>query len=297
MKPVTRLLLLMSLLSFLGCGHKTPAIGPEMDRNVHLQSLRISGTHGYHAYSNIGYRAERMDSGKTRVIVEVGDDRDRVFETDGALMDTLESFVREYRMDRYEGYYRPKMDILDGDSWSLELIFTDGSNTSCGGYMAYPPRRGSEAIGKTEGTLSRWLYQEPAEEVGLVSFRYELHCEEGTEIFTLQRKDSGCTVSVQPFGQSKATTYEGIDPYLATRLALEIRWNHMASYTGENPAEEDTSRPRWILFAEYENGQKIEAMDYLDRSTGDSWRLGVPSISEMGLRDSAERAFSDAIKP
>ena len=297
MKLVTRILLLMSLLSFLGCGHKVPAPGQKLGSEVHLQSLRISGTHGYHAHSNIGYRAERLENGTTRVIVEVGDDRDRVFETDGALMDTLESFVREYRMDRYEGYYRPKMEIMDGDSWSLELNFTDGSNTSCGGYMAYPPRRGSEAIGKTEGTLSRWLYQEPAEEVGLVSFRYELHCEEGTEIFTLQRKDSVCTVSVQPFGQPKATTYEGIDPYLATRLALDIRWNHMASYTGENPAEEDTSRPRWILFAEYENGQKIEAMDYLDRSTGDSWRQGVPSISEMGLRNDTECAFSDAIKP
>ena len=98
-------------------------------------------------------------------------------------------------------------------------------------------------------------------------------------------------------GSNDGWNYYCGNPDLSAFLARAIKWGHMGSYTGEKVKDEDTSRPRWILFAEYENGQKIEAMDYLDRSTGDSWRLGVPSISEMGLRDSAERAFSDAIKP
>lgn len=295
MRPLTRLILLMSLLSFLGCGHKVPGLGPELDPDVHLKSVYYSATHGYFAHSNIGYKAERLEDGKARVTVEVGDDRDRVFETDGSLMDTLESFVREYRMDRFSGHYEPKMEILDGDSWSMELVFTDGSSTSCGGYMAYPPK-GAEGIGRTEGILSRWLEQEPAEEIALVSFLYEYYDAEGSEVYALQLKDSVASASVRLYGQPKAQTYERIDPYLATQLAREIRWNHMASYTGENRADEDTSRPRWILTAEYENGQKIEAMDYLDRSTGESWRQGVPSISEMGIRRSTEQFFSEAIQ-
>lgn len=293
MRHVLRLLLVMSLLSFLGCGQNKPA--PELDRDVHLKSFYYSASHGYHAYSNIGYRAERLEDGQTRITVIVGNDRDRVFLAEGAVMDSLEALVREYRMNNFTGHYEPKMEIMDGDSWSMELVFTDGNITSCGGYMAYPPN-GAAGIGKAEGILSSWLYQEPAEEVALISFHYEVHDAEGSEIYTFTQKGEKGSAFVQPYGQAKGQQYDGIDDFLPKRLANEIRWNHMASYTGENLLEADTSRPRWILKAEYANGQKIETMDYLDRSAEDSWRQGVPSISEMGLRSSTEQGFKEAIQ-
>jgi hypothetical protein len=290
MKPVAKYLILMSLLSFLGCG--TP-----LDDSVRLQFLSYGGTNGYHAYSNIGYTAERLEDGKTRVVVQVGNDRDRVFEAEGAVMDSLEAIVRDYRMDRYKGHYEPKMDILDGDSWSLELRFSDGQSTSCGGYMAYPPRGGAEALGKVEGILSRWLYQEPAEEVGLVSFRYELFSEEGDEAFAFRKDAAGCSMDYCPMGATRNQHFEGIDAAMAQRLANIVRWSHMGSYTGENRAEEDTSRLRWLLTVEYENGQKIETMDYLDRKPdSDSWRQDVPSFSEMDLRHETERLFSEVVQ-
>ncbi|MBR6868721.1 MAG: hypothetical protein IKM93_02785 [Bacteroidales bacterium] len=290
-----KLLLVMSLFSLLGCGHKNPALGPELDKDVHVQSLYFTATHGYHAYSNIGYRAERLESGKTRVVVEVGNDRDRVFEAEGSVMDSLEAVVREYRMNRFTGHYEPKMEVLDGDSWSMEICYTDGSSNACGGYMAYPPK-GAAGIFQTEGILSRWLYQEPAEEVALVAFHYEVHDAEGSEVYSCRLKDTVCTVIVQPVGQQESQTYENVAPDLAKQLANEIRWNHLASYTGENLKEEDKTRPRWILTAEYANGQKIEAMDYLDREMEDTWRHGVPSISESGFRSSVQRVFSETIQ-
>lgn len=294
MNTVVKYLILMSLLSFLGCGQNVPKPGDD----VRLQSLSVGGTHGYHAYSNIGYTAERLESGKTRVVVKVGNDRDRIFETEGGLMDTLESYVRKYHMYRYEGHYQPKMDILDGDSWSLELHFSNGLSTSCSGYMAYPPKNGAEALGKVEGLLSRWLYQEPAEEVALTSFRYEWHDQEGSECYVFQKTDAGLSLSIRMPGQNETLTCKDVDEALRARLADVIRWNHMASYTGEPLAEEDKSRPRWILTAEYENGLKIEAMDYLDRKAAEeSWRQGVPSFSETGLRHETEQAFKLFLHP
>ena len=294
-KAMFKLLLLMSLFSFLGCGHKNPLPGPELDKNVHVQSIHFSATHGYHAHSNIGYKAERLENGTTRVVVEVGNDRDRVFEAEGSLMDSLEALVREYRMNTFTEHYQPEMEILDGDSWSMEICYTDGSSNSCGGYMAYPPN-GAAGIHKTEALLSRWLYQEPAEEVGLVSFHYEVHDAEGTEVYDCRIKDTVCTAFVQAHGQQKGQTFENVDPYLMKKLANEICWTHMGSYTGENLKEEDKTRPRWILKAGYENGQQIEAMDYLDRTVDDSWRYDVPSISEMALRYGVEQAFSEGIQ-
>ena len=52
-----------------------------------------------------------------------------------------------------------------------------------------------------------------------------------------------------------------------------------------------------ILKAEYENGQKIEAMDYLDRTPEDSWRHDVPSISERSFRYDTQQAFNENLKP
>ena len=180
----------MSLLSFLGCGRPTSA--PETGRHGQLMSLEYGGTHGYHAYSNIDFQAERLENGRTRIIVMVGNDRDRVFEEEGSVMDSLEAIVYAYKMYKYDGSYRPKFDVLDGDSWHLYMDFADGEHASCSGYEAAPPGKGREGLGKIDGFFSRWLDQEPAEEVALVSFRYEVHTEEGDEVFTFKKEDGRC---------------------------------------------------------------------------------------------------------
>ena len=45
-----------------------------------------------------------------------------------------------------------------------------------------------------------------------------------------------------------------------------------------------------------ENGQKIEAMDYLDRTPDDSWRHDVPSISERSFHYDTQQAFTENIE-
>ena len=291
-----KLLLTMSLLSLFGCGHNQPAPQPRPDKGErHLVSIEYGGTHGYHAYSNIDYKAERLKDGSTRITVIVGNDRDRVFIEDGSVMDSLESIVLSYKMYKYDRQYTPKFDILDGDSWHLYLHFTE-ENTSCGGYEAYPPGKGAEGIKTIDGFFSRWLNQEPAEEVALVSFRYELHTEEGDEVFTFKKDDDRCAVYFRTMGSRDGWNYYCGDPDLSASLARAIKWCHMASYTGEKLKEEDTTRPRWILIAEYANGQKIEAMDYLERTLkDDDWRHGVPSLSERDLRYEAELYFQREI--
>ena len=290
-----KFLLTMSLLSLFGCGHHQPAPQPDKGERK-LVSIEYGGTHGYHAYSNIDFKAERMKNGQTRVIVMVGNDRDRVFIEDGAVMDSLETLVMDYRMYKYDKQYTPKFDILDGDSWHLYMDFSDGQHSSCGGYEAYPPGKGAEGLKKIEGYFSRWLNQEPAEDVALVSFRYELHTAEGDEIFWFKQDEDRCAVYFRTMGSNDGWNYYCGNPNLSASLARVIKWSHMASYTGEKIKDENTSRPRWILIAEYANGQKIEAMDYLERTLkDDEWRHGVPSLSERDLRYEVERYFLEEL--
>ena len=294
---MTKLLILMSLLSLLGCGRPSPDPEPQpVGRHGQLMKLDYGGTHGYHAYSNIDFLAERLENGKTRITVKVGNDRDRVFEEDGSVMDSLEAIVYQYKTYRYDGTYTPKFDILDGDSWHLYQDFSDGTHASCSGYEATPPGKGREAIGKIDGFFSRWLNQEPAEDVALVAFRYELHTAEGDEVFTFKKGEDRCAVYFRTMGSNDGWNYYCGNPDLSASLARAIKWGHMGSYTGEKVKDEDTSRPRWILIAEYENGQKIEAMDYLERTLkDDDWVHGVPSLSERELRYEVERYFQKEI--
>jgi len=289
----------MSLLSFLGCGRPAPDPAGQPDKGERrLVKLEYGGTHGYRSHSNIDYTVERTKKGKTLLTIEVGNDRDRVFELDDTLMDTLDSLVTEYRMEKYDGKtFTPKMDVLDGDSWHLFMTFSDGKRASFHGYEATPPGKGAEGLGKIAGTLSDWLDKEPAEEVGLVSYRYELHNEEGTEVYWFKKDKYHNAVYFRLMGSLEGWNYYCGDPELLVRMARVIRWAHMGSYTGEDLSKENTSRPRWVLIAEYENGVKIEAMDYLDRPTGDQWsRKEVPSVSERLLRNDTERYFGMEIE-
>lgn len=294
------LLIIMTLLSLLGCGPKKPA-GPDEPGDVRLDYIHYSASHGYHAYSNIGYSAERQADGKTRIVVEVGNDRDRVFEAEASVMDSLDAIVKKYKMIKYHGHYQPKVDILDGDSWSFSMRMSDGTEGDCGGYMAYPPKGGAQALGEVETILSRWLYMEPAEEVALTSFRYELHdAKEGSEVFSARQEKDYVSVYFREMGSREGWNYYCGNPELLLFLSREIRWAHACSYigTGEKLADEDKTRPRWIAIFEYADGQIFELIDYLDRPETSRYAYEnhtYPTITEMELRSGTEQRFKDEI--
>ena len=284
-----KLLLVMSLFTFLGCGHKRPVLGPELDKNVHVQSLYFSATHGYHAYSNIGYKAERLENESARVTVEVGNDRDRVFVAEASVLDSLEAIVREYKMDRYRERYMPMFDIKDGDTWDFSLKYSDGKRVRSGGYEALPTG-GREAFNKVEAFFSPWLNREPSADAVLTAFRFELHSDEGTEVFWFRKEKEHNAVYFRELGSFNGWNYYCGAPQVLQQLSDDMRSIHAPSYCGEKLSEEDTARPRWIAVLEYEDGQLFELMDYLDREGG--YDHCPPTNTEREIRYSAEQRFS-----
>ncbi len=272
----------MSLLSLLGC-RPSPST---------LDSFYYSATHGFRGFTNRGYRAERLDDGKTRITVELGDDRDRVFLAEASVMDSLEALVQTYRMDRYKERYKPMFDIKDGDTWDFSLKYSDGKSIRSGGYEALPAN-GREAFRQVEEFFSPWLNHESAEEASLVAFRYELHNEEGTEIFSLREERNA--VYFRNLGSQEGYNYYCGDPEVLTKLDKDLREIHACSYCGEKLSEEDKSRPRWIAILTYSDGRMYELMDYLDRNS-DDYRHRPPTNTERGIRQSAERHFAAEIE-
>ena len=293
MHPVTKILLLMSLLSLFGCRAQMPAPEPVSDGPARLNSFYYTATHGYRGYTNRGYRAERLENGTVRITVELGDDRDRIFEADASVMDSLEAIVQEYKMDRYKERYKPAFDVKDGDSWDFSLKYSDGKKVQSSGYFTMP-HGASEAFKKVEECFAPWRDREPAEDVALLSFRYELHGDEGSEVFWFKKDEYHNAVYFRTLGSRDGWNYYCGDEKVLAELAKEMRWIHACSYCGEDLSKEDASRPRWVALLEYADGSKFELMDYLDRDGGYNHR--PPTNTERQIRHSAEEIFGKEIE-
>ena len=131
------------------------------------------------------------------------------------------------------------------------------------------------------------------EDAALVSFRYELHNEEGTEIFSFREERNA--VYFRNLGSQEGYNYYCGDPEVLTKLDKDLREIHACSYCGEKLSEEDKSRPRWIAILTYSDGRMYELMDYLDRDS-DDYRHRPPTNTERGIRQSAERHFAAEIE-
>ena len=290
MKPVTKLIFLMSLLSLFGCGNNTPA--PAYDGPVRLDSFYHTATHGYRGFTNRGYRAVRLADGKARITVELGDDRDRMFETDDAILDSLLALTKEYKMDNYKEKYMPRGDWRDGDTWEVSFDYSDGKHVFSSGYVAMP-NGAEEAFDKVEKLFAPWRDREP--DTALVSFRYERHSkDEGTEVFWFKKDEYHNAVYFRLPGTLEGWNYYCGDASVLETLAEEMRYLHACSYCGEDLSKEKTSRPRWIAILEYADGSKFELMDYLDRDGGYDHR--PPTTTERQLRFIAEDVFKAEIE-
>lgn len=296
MPTMTKFLFLMSLLSFLGCRPAMPTpdplAQPVPDGPRRLESFYYTATHGYRGFTNRGYRAERLSDGKVRITVELGDDRDRVFLADAAVMDSLEALVREYRMDHYKERYKPMFDIKDGDTWDFSLKYSDGKRVRSGGYEAMPTGA-KEAFHKVEELFAPWRNMELAQDAVLKAFRFELHSDKGTEVFSFKKEERN-SVYFRTMGSFQGWNYYCGDPILLEKLDKDLRQINACSYCGEKLSEEDKSRPRWIAILEYSNGRVFELMDYLDRDGGYDHR--PPTNTERAIRNIAESYFSAEIE-
>lgn len=289
---VIRPLLVMSLLSLIGCGAQSPAPRLVPEGPAHLTSFYYTATHGYRGFTNRGYRAERQQDGRVCLTLELRDDRDRVFLAEASVMDSLEAIIKEYRMERYKERYKPMFDVKDGDSWRVTFGYSDGKRISSDGYFVMPDRAG-EAFTQVEALFAPWREMEPAG-AALKAFRFELHTDEGSEVFSFKKEDTRNSVYFRRLGSSEGWNYYCGDPQLPERLDKELRQMNACSYCGEKLSEEDKSRPRWIAIIEYEDGHLFELMDYLDRDGGYHHR--PPTHTERVLRSAAERCFSAEIE-
>lgn len=63
-----------------------------------------------------------------------------------ALLDSIQQIFVEHKMWTYKKNYQPTLQVLDGNSWSLNITLDDGTSYSSSGYHSKPKDDGIDVI-------------------------------------------------------------------------------------------------------------------------------------------------------
>jgi len=153
LKKITAVLLVMLFVS--GCGEgNTPDGnildgGDEMMKKKEISSFEYfhNGSISYDGYNYTFYRDEEgvyltseMNCGWEKLDIAL----------DEEVMEQLESIVFEHRMQNWDGFSKTNKHVMDGEGFSLEIKFTDGTIVSAHGSNAFPEGYG-EAVDEFNG--------------------------------------------------------------------------------------------------------------------------------------------------
>ena len=126
------------LFSFLtGCSKEVP-IGEVERFSLNYNKGNMSG-------SRVSYLFENNEGEYTVSIKPYGEDEENVytFKTDEDFADALEDILRKSEVGKWNGFDKVNKKVLDGNGFSLNIVFTDSSRIEASGYMKYPDGYGS----------------------------------------------------------------------------------------------------------------------------------------------------------
>lgn len=165
-------------------------IDPSDFKNDTITYFSLSEGGGMNRFEGFGYVVETTKDNKVHFLFdERFPDEKELTVDDRSVFDSLQEIVMRYKMYNYESDYRPPVDVMDGTSWSLYVVFASGKSISSGGYMAGPEGYGG-AFSEIIRCLNHWK-EMPSAVNEVVSFRYEY----GPERYTMERKKDHATLT------------------------------------------------------------------------------------------------------
>jgi len=176
------MIVLAGLLSLFGCALPMSSSNPFENDTITYFSLTKSG--GMNPFSGYRYQISTTKDGQVRFLFNEGypDEKEYTID-DRSVFDSLQQIVEKYKMHTYTGYYQPEFDIMDGQSWHLDISYASKKSISASGYMAGPDGY-SAAFSEIRQCLEPWK-QRAVEKNEVVSFLYVY----GNEQYNLIKKD------------------------------------------------------------------------------------------------------------
>lgn len=135
--------IMFCILGLFSCGKGN---NPKPSKGSHIESLSYS-FYGTMAQPIYDFKVERVSAEECLVTFFnhylIAEDS---LKADISLMEELEKAVEEHGVKKYKQHYTPRMKVLDGNSWSLEIIYDDKTRIHSSGTNAYPKGLGRQTI-------------------------------------------------------------------------------------------------------------------------------------------------------
>lgn len=205
------------------------------------------------------YSVSTEKDGRIHIVIdEAFPDEKEFYIDDTTIFDSLKAIVDEYKMDKYKGSYQPRMQVFDGDSWSVYYKYDSGRSVSSGGYMAWPAN-----YSEMRHALSDYFQQWRDYQIGIKVidfFKFTCKNNQGCDMeYTLERGENEATLVLHDAERNLDETLAVSNDYLAElqRVVNEVRLKE----TMYDYYTSDENATQCNFFVRYNNGDTLNAVN------------------------------------
>ena len=252
-------LLLIGLLAFsVSCISQPPKNNSKMNTE-RLTYFSFSHHNTMARFNGEKYEVSTEKDGRIHIIIDEGFPQEKDFYIDDStIFDELLAIVKQYKMDKYNSDYRPKMQVFDGDSWSLYYKYDSKRSVSSGGYMAWPNnyREARQAISEY---FQKWRdYPIQAKEINL--FQYTCKNKQGRDIeYRLERGEQEAKLFIRNAEYDTDKEIAVSNDYLTKLQELVNMYRLKEEY---DRTTDDASASMYRFFISYNTGDTIDFRGY-----------------------------------
>ena len=111
----------------------------DFDKEI-LNSFYLTYSNGYAANSYTRYKLSIIDGLYTVEIKPYGEHEDNTYKTtvDNSFINKLTAILKKYEVNKWNGFKESNQNVLDGDSFSLSINFSNNKSINASGYMVWP---------------------------------------------------------------------------------------------------------------------------------------------------------------
>lgn len=177
-------------------------------------------------FSGENYNVSTREDGRILVVIDEGFPEEKAFYLADStpIFDEILAIVKSYKMDKYKESYQPKLEVLDGDSWSLYYKYDTKRNVSSGGYMAWPSN-----YREMRQALSDYFKKWREKQDGLLIidyFKFTCRNNQGRDIeYSIERGETENTITIRD-------TEKGVDKTVKVDNEVFHEFIEMANIVG-----------------------------------------------------------------
>ena len=216
-------------------------------------------------HSGEKYNVSTEKDGRIHIIIDEGFPEEKDFYiNDTTIFDELDSLIKAFKMHKWHDKYQPKMEIFDGDIWSLYFKYGSDKSKGSGGYMAWPDNYHAARQAISE-YFQKWRdYPIPNKEINL--FQYTCKNKQGRDIeYRLERGEVEAKLFIRNAEYNSDKEIAVSNDYLTELQELVNMYRLKDEY---NRTTDDDSASLYRFFICYNTGDTIDFIGYYTTFVG-----------------------------